>query len=61
MEKNMAMWDRAIRIILGIAFLYLAFTKGGAFWILGVIGIVFIVTSLIGFCLLYKVVNFRTG
>ncbi len=61
MEKNMATWDRAVRIILGVIFIYLALTKGGAFWILGIIGIVFIITSIIGFCPLYKVVNFKTG
>ncbi len=61
MEKNMATWDRAIRVILALVFLYLAFTKGGAFWILGIVGLVFIATSAIGFCPLYKVVNFRTG
>jgi len=36
MEKNMAGWDRAIRIVLGIIFLILAFTKGGMWWILGI-------------------------
>ncbi len=61
MEKNMATWDRAVRIILGIVFLYLALTKGGLFWILGIIGIIFIGTSLIGYCPLYKVVGFKTG
>lgn len=61
MEKNMATWDRAIRVILGIIFLYLAFTKGGAFWILGIIGIVFIGTSIVGFCPLYRVLGIKTG
>ncbi|NPA33172.1 MAG: DUF2892 domain-containing protein [Aquificae bacterium] len=61
MEKNMATWDRVIRVILGIIFIYLALTKGGAFWILGLIGIVFIVTSAIGFCPLYKILGIRTG
>jgi len=61
MEKNMATWDRAIRIVLGIIFLWLAFSKGGAWWILGIIGIVFIGTSIVGFCALYKVLGFRTG
>ncbi len=61
MEKNMAGWDRAIRIVLGIIFLILAFTKGGMWWILGIIGIVFIGTSAIGFCPLYRVVGIRTG
>ncbi|WP_461831478.1 YgaP family membrane protein [Aquifex sp.] len=42
-------------------FLYLAITNGGLYWILGIIGIVFLVTSAIGFCPLYKVIGFRTG
>jgi len=61
MEKNMALWDRVIRIILAIIFLWLAITNGGLYWILGVIGIVFIVTAATGFCPLYKVIGFKTG
>ncbi len=61
MEKNMALWDRVVRIIIAIVFLWLAITNGGWYWILGVIGIVFIVTSAIGFCPLYKVLGFKTG
>jgi len=60
MEKNMASWDRIIRIILAIAFLYMAYQNGGAWWILGIIGIVFIITSVVGFCPLYKVVGLKT-
>ncbi|MEN3029092.1 MAG: DUF2892 domain-containing protein [Aquificaceae bacterium] len=61
MEKNMANWDRAIRVLLGLVFLYLAFSKGGAWWVLGIIGIVFIGTSVVGFCPLYRVVGMKTG
>ncbi|HIQ48531.1 MAG TPA: DUF2892 domain-containing protein [Aquifex aeolicus] len=61
MEKNMALWDRIVRVILAIIFLYLAITNGGVFWVLGIIGIIFLATSAIGFCPLYKVVGFRTG
>ena len=61
MEKNMALWDRVIRIIVAIIFLWLAITNGGWYWILGVIGVVFIVTAAIGFCPLYKVLGFKTG
>ncbi len=61
MEKNMAIWDRVIRIIAAIIFLWLAITYGGWYWILGIIGIVFIVTSAIGFCPLYKLFGFKTG
>ena len=61
MEKNMALWDRVIRIIVAIIFLWLAITQGGWYWILGVIGVIFIVTAAIGFCPLYKVLGFKTG
>ena len=60
MEKNMASWDRIARIILAVIFIALAVKNGGAWWILGIIGIVFIITSAIGFCPLYKVVGFKT-
>lgn len=61
MEKNMAGWDRAVRVILAIIFLFLAFSNGGLWWILGLVGIVFLVTSAVGFCPLYKVVGFKTS
>ena len=61
MEKNMALWDRIVRVILAIVFLYLAIQYGGWFWVLGILGIIFIVTSAIGFCPLYKIFGIRTG
>ncbi len=60
MEKNMALWDRIIRVILGIIFIVLAVQKGGAWWILGILGIIFIITSVVGFCPVYKVVGLKT-
>ena len=61
MEKNMAVWDRIVRVVLAIIFLYFALTKGGAWWIIGILGIIFIITSAIGFCPLYKVVGLSTA
>ena len=61
MEKNMASWDRGIRVVLAVIFLYLALQNGGAWWILGILGVVFLLTSAIGFCPLYRVVGFKTG
>jgi len=61
MEKNMATWDRALRVVLAVIFIYLALTQGGAFWILGVLGVVFIVTAALGFCPLYKIFGFKTA
>ncbi len=61
MEKNLATWDRVVRVVLGLVFIYLAFANGGLWWILGIIGLVLIGTAITGFCLLYKVIGFRTG
>ncbi|MGC8649639.1 MAG: YgaP family membrane protein [Hydrogenobaculum sp.] len=62
MQKNMAMWDRIGRVILGIVFILLAIKHGGMlFDLLGVIGLVFLVTAAIGFCPLYTVLGFKTG
>jgi hypothetical protein len=56
MTKNMGSTDKTIRIIAGILFiiLYLTGTVSG-FWgiILLVFGIIFLLTSFIGFCPLY--------
>ncbi len=60
MEKNMAVWDRVVRVILALLFLYFAVNEGGAWWILGILGIIFLVTSAVGFCPLYKVVGLKT-
>lgn len=62
MQKNMATWDRIGRVVLGIVFILLAIKHGGLlFDLLGVIGLVFLVTAAIGFCPLYTVLGFKTG
>lgn len=56
MEKNMGFIDRIIRVILAIIVAVLYFTgqiSGIAAIILGVIALVFVITSAIGFCPLY--------
>ncbi|MFN3739252.1 MAG: DUF2892 domain-containing protein [Thermodesulfovibrionales bacterium] len=60
MKTNMADWDRIIRIVLGFIFIVLAIIKGSLWWILGAIGIIFIVTSIIGYSPLYAVLGFKT-
>ena len=46
MKRNMASWDRIGRAILGIVFIILAFTHHSLpFYILGLIGLVFLVTA----------------
>ena len=62
MQKNMASWDRIGRVILAIVFILLAIKHGGLlFDLLGLIGLVFLVTAAIGFCPLYTVLGFKTG
>ena len=56
MKKNMGTIDRVIRILLAIVVIILYITgsiTGFAAIILGILAIVFIITSMIGFCPLY--------
>jgi hypothetical protein len=53
MKKNMGNADRIIRTILGIGFIVVAILTGGWFWILGGLGVVFLLTSLVSTCPLY--------
>lgn len=56
MKRNMGTADRAIRFILAVVIGILYFTgqiSGTAGLVLGILGIVFLATSLIGTCPLY--------
>jgi hypothetical protein len=64
MKKNMGSTDKIIRVILAalIAVLYLTgVLKGALGLILLIVAIIFVVTSLIGFCPLYTLFGFNTG
>ncbi len=63
MKKNMGSLDRLIRTLLAILIVILYFTgqiTGLAAVILGVIAVIFLVTSLIGFCPLYVPLKIST-
>lgn len=65
MKLNMGQLDRVARIVLAIVMLYLAFgtgiaAAGALHWILIVVAVVFILTSLVGYCPLYGLVGIRT-
>jgi hypothetical protein len=63
MKKNMGTIDRSIRILLAIAVFILYKTgsiTGFVAIILGILAIVFIITSLIGFCPLYVPLKIST-
>jgi len=63
MKKNMGTIDRIIRMLLAIVVIILYMTgsiTGVAAIILGILAIVFILTSLIGFCSLYVPLKIST-
>jgi len=63
MKKNMGNADRVIRIILALVFATLYFTgtiTGTLGVILVVLGLVFVLTSLVSFCPLYTIVGANT-
>ncbi|WP_457601626.1 YgaP family membrane protein [Hydrogenivirga sp.] len=60
MKKNMGTIDRIIRVVLAVIFIALAVQNGGAWWILGILGVVFLFTSVVGFCPLYVPLGIKT-
>lgn len=60
MKKNMSMTDRIIRFVLVIAIiiiLYAELVKGTLATVIGIIGIIFVVTSILGWCPLYTILK----
>lgn len=51
--------DRTIRIILGVALIALVFTGPHTLW--GLVGVVPLLTGLVGFCPLYRLVGIDTS
>jgi len=63
MKKNMGSADRIIRLLLAAVFAWLYFggiVTGTFGIILVVLGFVFVLTSLLGFCPLYTLIGFNT-
>lgn len=63
MTKNMSKTDGIIRLIVAAVIAILYFTKvidGTLAIVLGVVGLIFIVTGFINFCPLYAVLGIRT-
>jgi hypothetical protein len=64
MKKNMGTIDKVIRILVAVVLAVLYFThvvEGTLGIILLVLAVVFVLTSLIGFCPLYLPINLNTG
>jgi len=63
MKKNMGTADRLIRFLLAVVVAILYFTRqisGTAAVILGILAIIFLLTSLVGFCPLYVPLRLST-
>jgi len=62
--KNMGSLDRKIRTILGVlliaAAIYFQLTVGN-FWWIGILGVIFLLTSAVSFCPLYYPFKIRTN
>ncbi|WP_308388314.1 DUF2892 domain-containing protein [Acidithiobacillus sp. AMEEHan] len=58
MQKNAGMVDRAIRVLVGMALLALVFVGPHTPW--GLIGILPLVTGLVGYCPAYSLFGLRT-
>jgi hypothetical protein len=59
MKLNMGGIDRALRVIVGIALIALAATGRIGVW--GWIGVVPLLTAVVGFCPLYTMLGINTG
>lgn len=60
LTKNMGTLDRGIRAVVGVVLLVLLFTlEGGVRWI-GLLGIVMLLTAVVGYCPAYKPFGIRT-
>jgi hypothetical protein len=62
-KSNVASWDRIVRVLLGVALLFLGL--GGALTgslglVAAILGLVFLVTGLVGWCPLYALFKFST-
>ena len=56
--KNEGMVDRSIRVILGVVLISLVFMGPQSPW--GWVGLVPLITGIIGFCPLYKIIGLNT-
>lgn len=63
-NKNMGMMDRIIRIAIAVFIFILDYTEiisGPISWILSILAVVFVLTSVISFCPLYTLLGFNSN
>ena len=61
-NTNVGTVDRVVRIIVGLAALYYAYTlhAGAGMWVVGIIGVILLATGLMSSCPLYSIFGIRT-
>ncbi len=62
MKVNEGLWDRIVRVILGIVLGYFGFVSMGGTGgiILGIVGLILLVTGIVGFCPAYRLLGIST-
>ena len=61
MKQNVGRVDRWIRIVLGVVLLSLiVFLSGGIRWI-GLIGLIPLITGILGYCPIYSILKIKTN
>ncbi len=63
MKVNEAGWDRIIRVVIGLALLYLGWSgavAGSLGLVFKILGFIPLITGLIGWCPLYSIFKFST-
>lgn len=58
MTINEATWDRGIRIVIGLVLLSLTVIGPKTLW--GLVGLIPLITGLVGFCPLYRLIGVST-
>ena len=63
MAKNVGGADRIIRLILGIILLALGIWYFGGVWqwVSGIVGVILLLTSVVSFCPLYRLIRVNTA
>ncbi len=62
MKVNEGLWDRIVRVILGVILGYFGFfsMQGTGGIVLGIIGLILLVTGIVGFCPAYRLLGIST-
>jgi len=62
MVQNESETDRIVRVVLGTVSILIAYStlEGLWFYVLGVLGLILVITGLTGFCAIYKLLGIST-